>query len=442
MTGQFLCGAVFALVAAVGLLSGTVRADQAEHAGRVAEINRTGLQYHQDGVDYLSKGDPVIRNARLETDMLGEMALAMEDGTQLVMPPNSEIEIDAFVYDPDRTVGEAIISLGRGTLRMISGRLQSESYLVRTAVATIGVRGTDFTVELVPGVGLRVRVDEGAVEIRPAEARAVFSVTAGQDWICTATDCREVRSDDQPIRRASLGPSPVYGAAPIESRIRLAASADTGTPADPAGTSDCPPYRVPDRVYRQIGLDPANWPTRLEGIQIYRHQAHGVTSQIYCPNRIEMEASAAGFSVMGVSPSGRTMILYFINTLPGQAIFNAVSDMAGSARDEAAAYAAFMPRVFADQPAYQVIASTADMDRSVPGQLVLHQRADVRIPYGSYLVTGITLYRKVPNDRTALFAIPAVVTPDPAGSALSASDIARRYVRGFPDSVSSRERGK
>ena len=175
---------IFALAAALALHPDPVQAQSVERAGEVAEIMETGFQLHAGRTAWLRQGDAVIRNARLETDSAGEMALAMDDGSHLVLMPDSDIVIDRFVYDPDQTTGQAVFTLGRGALRMISGRLPSERYQVNTPIATIGLRGTDFTAELVSGSDLVVRVDQGAVEILlPDDTTAVFFVASGPQYM-------------------------------------------------------------------------------------------------------------------------------------------------------------------------------------------------------------------------------------------------------------------
>lgn len=421
----------------------TANAQSADRAGHVAEINKTGFQYHPGGVDFLDQGDTIVRNARLETDLVGEMALAMEDGTQLVMPPNSEIEIDRFVYDPDRSVGQAVISLGRGALRMVSGRLRSDSYQVNTPVATIGVRGTDFTVELVPGSGMVVRVDDGAVEIRPNRTPDIFIVPFGQVWICSDSSCRAAASGDQPVRRASLGPPRPTAKDPNSGAVRGAVtrsakagdsrqnqSLDASQASNPG--SRCPAYEIPDWAYQRVGLNPTEWPRAVTGITHYHQQANGLAATHYCPDRVEFAGSETSFSVLGDAGPGDTRILYFVNTLPGQEIFQPGFDDRAKETDDAAAYTRFMSRVFDDQSDYAVASAEASLARAAPDQIVLTQRALTRLRHGEHLVSGITLYRPVTGTRTALFSIPAVVTPRPSGSAHTAPEVADALFKSLP----------
>lgn len=432
-------------LAAVLLYPAPAGAQSVDRAGEVAEINQSGLQLHAGRTAWLDQGDDVIRYARLETDNFGEMALVMDDGSHLVLLPNSDIAIDDFVYDPERTAGQAVISLGRGALRMISGRLPSERYQVRTPIASIGLRGTDFTAEMINGSELLVRVDEGAVEILPSESADRFTVNAGQVSRCTRSGCEDASPDDQAVRHARLGPplagAPDQGAGAERNRGQSAQgdSRETGvsTSIELVGqmgvTAKCAPYRIPSRAYRRVGLNPANWPEIVEGITFHRHSPEGLQSKHYCPHEVTSSGNQRSFTILGQAAPGDTKVLYYVNVFPGRDLFLPGFDLSAREKSDAKAYESYMPRVFADEQGVRIVESKADMQRTTSGQLVLQQRAAARGLHGDYLVTGLTLYRSVSEDRTALFAIPAVVSPRSSAAALTANDVARALYQQVPE---------
>lgn len=70
--------------------------------------------------------------------------------TSLALGENAEVRLDEFVYDKD---GSATINLVTGALRFISSANGHPGKLtIKTAVATIGVRGTDFWAGPIDGV--------------------------------------------------------------------------------------------------------------------------------------------------------------------------------------------------------------------------------------------------------------------------------------------------
>ncbi|MFK7944585.1 MAG: FecR domain-containing protein [Paracoccaceae bacterium] len=431
---------VCAFAAAMVSYPGPTEAQSIERAGQVAEINQSGFQIQAGGIDFLNQGDAVIRYARLETDGVGEMALAMDDGSQLVLLPNSDIVIDSFVYEPDSTVGQAVISLGRGALRMISGRMPSDRYQLNTPVATIGLRGTDFTAELVSGSGLVVRVDEGAVEIQPYESDDRFTVAEGQVSLCSATGCRDIAAGDPPLREARLGPptprGPGQGTGQGRRRDQARNRDTSGTEqtqsaatyASSQSASACAPFPIPDQAYRRVGLEPAQWPSTVNGITFYRHLPEGLEAKHYCPYQVKFSNSRTSFTVLGQATSGETKVLYYVNTLPGQDMFQSGFDRRAKEKDDAEAYKSFMSRVFEDQPGYRVVNSEANLDGAAPDRLVLQQRVHARVSLGDYQVTGVTMFRPAVGNRTGLFAIPAVVTPRQSRTALTAKKVLRPMI--------------
>jgi hypothetical protein len=90
----------------------------------------------------LAAGNPVLQNDLISTGVDSVAQLLFADQTTLSVGPRSEVRLDRFVYDPNRSTGDVAVSLTSGALRFVSGQQDPRSYQVRTPVATIGVRGT------------------------------------------------------------------------------------------------------------------------------------------------------------------------------------------------------------------------------------------------------------------------------------------------------------
>lgn len=94
-------------------------------------------------------GDEVAPTERVVTGVDSAASLVLRDGTVLVLGPSSRLEVKAFSFDPTEQDGSLLVSLLRGSLRMISGliaKAHPEAVRVETQTATIGIRGTDFIV--------------------------------------------------------------------------------------------------------------------------------------------------------------------------------------------------------------------------------------------------------------------------------------------------------
>lgn len=99
----------------------------------------------------LSNGSGIFANERIRTGDASAAQLQFIDETNLAVGPKSEVVLDRFVFDPNRGKGKVVFQAGRGVFRFVSGSQDPTSYQVNTPVATIGVRGTVYT--LVVGSG-------------------------------------------------------------------------------------------------------------------------------------------------------------------------------------------------------------------------------------------------------------------------------------------------
>lgn len=87
----------------------------------------------------------------LRTGADGRLGFIMRDGTRVSLGPQSELTVDQFAYDPSHGKFALLLSLGRGILAYVSGKIATfspEAIRVQTPVASIGVRGTKFVVGL------------------------------------------------------------------------------------------------------------------------------------------------------------------------------------------------------------------------------------------------------------------------------------------------------
>lgn len=96
----------------------------------------------------LVTGDAVFQNEEVVSGPNGLGFAMFPDQTTLTIAPNSRIVLDAYVYDPSRQTGEFAITVARGALRFVGGRLtKTTDATIRTPSATIGIRGGAAAVE-------------------------------------------------------------------------------------------------------------------------------------------------------------------------------------------------------------------------------------------------------------------------------------------------------
>ena len=133
--------------AALALCAGSAAAEYAgvvKTAKGTATVDRAGTQIVlAPGVE-LNEGDRVITGAD------GYVGITMRDDTLLTLGPGSALKLDAYGFDPKTHDGNFLASLTKGAMSVVTGLIAKrspDSFVVRTRVSTMGVRGTEFIVE-------------------------------------------------------------------------------------------------------------------------------------------------------------------------------------------------------------------------------------------------------------------------------------------------------
>lgn len=148
LSAPVLAGSSAAAIEAIG------KAEKIENRvlGEVEGKNRT-----------LAVPDDVHRDEIVRTEAKSQARLRFKDETDLRLGPQAAIKLDAFVFSGRK---EAAMELLTGTMRFVSGNGPKGSYLIKTPVATIGLRGT-------------------TVEVTIRNNRTYVSLHDGQAQVCT-----------------------------------------------------------------------------------------------------------------------------------------------------------------------------------------------------------------------------------------------------------------
>lgn len=99
-------------------------------------------------------GSPVEVGDKLRTGQTSSVGVTLRDNTLLSAGANALIVIDKFRYDNVSDAGEMTIGVRKGTLSVATGRIARktpESVDFRTPTSVLGVRGTEFVIEVVEG---------------------------------------------------------------------------------------------------------------------------------------------------------------------------------------------------------------------------------------------------------------------------------------------------
>jgi hypothetical protein len=100
----------------------------------------------------LQVGARILEGDVLVTGPGASLGIAFRDNSLLSLGPDTVLAIDRFVFDPTSHQGMFESSLRRGTLAAVSGKIAKQTpdaMKVRTPVAILGVRGTEFVARTV-----------------------------------------------------------------------------------------------------------------------------------------------------------------------------------------------------------------------------------------------------------------------------------------------------
>lgn len=134
----FACG--------VSLLSYSASANNS--IGQVIFTTGSVRAVNDGEVRVLRKGSKVHEGDVVKSSRFGRSQIRMKDGALIALRPGSEFGFNEYQYDEeDNSNNSSVLSLIKGGFRTISGLIGKafkQNYKVRTAVATIGIRGTHY----------------------------------------------------------------------------------------------------------------------------------------------------------------------------------------------------------------------------------------------------------------------------------------------------------
>jgi hypothetical protein len=132
----------------------------------------------------LRLGAGLVSNERVETTEIGAGQFLFLDQTSLTVWPNSDIVLDAYVYDPATATGTMALSVTKGALRFIGGRIsKGADVTVATPQASIAVRGGIAQIAVTPERTLALHVAGEYTRVAGlvlSRANALAEVRAGE----------------------------------------------------------------------------------------------------------------------------------------------------------------------------------------------------------------------------------------------------------------------
>jgi len=112
-----------------------------EAIGTATSVKPQAEGIHSGSTRTLSGGSDVYSKETVRTGETGQANLQFHDNSNLSVGPKSNVHLDKYVYDPNKSAGTIAVQATRGSLRFVTGSQGGGSYQIKTPYGTLGVRG-------------------------------------------------------------------------------------------------------------------------------------------------------------------------------------------------------------------------------------------------------------------------------------------------------------
>jgi hypothetical protein len=157
--------------------------------------------------------DELVQNEVLRTEEESTIQVKFVDGSQLSVEQSSEMVLSYYVYDGSASAG--LINLNDGLFHFTSNGSNDQGVTLKTPVATIGVRGTEFLVHVDKSDATIIDVLSGTVEAKPNGKGKAVTCVGGQSILVAGADedalCGDIGSFSTAAGRGGPDRSPEPG---------------------------------------------------------------------------------------------------------------------------------------------------------------------------------------------------------------------------------------
>ena len=125
-------------------------AGAADHAGVVKTARGTVALDRAGTAIAVQPGTRIEQGDRLTTAADGFVGITRRDDTLLTLGPSTRLTLDDYAFDAKTHDGRFGASLLKGVLHVVTGLLPKrapDSFVLKTRISTMGVRGTEFIVD-------------------------------------------------------------------------------------------------------------------------------------------------------------------------------------------------------------------------------------------------------------------------------------------------------
>ncbi len=210
----------------------------------------------------LTKGAEIQQGETVDTGA-GRAQVRFTDGGYVSLQPQTQFRLDTYGYDKDDPKKNSIVmNLLKGGLRSITGligKTNREGYKLQTATATVGIRGTEFSITGFPDGSILFHVADGAIDVTNRSGSSTLN--GGQSATVRNADSTPTKTDEKPflppvvtVAQTQIAPpnNPVQDSQTIVQPILTGTFQGqwrTAALSAPINQLDSPPYSATDAGY-------------------------------------------------------------------------------------------------------------------------------------------------------------------------------------------------
>ena len=135
----------------------------------------------------VSTSDELVSDEALRTKGESTISVKFIDGSELSVEADSEVVLSDYLFDASAAASTGVINLNTGLFHFNSNDIPDSGLVLKTPVATIGIRGTEFLVTVKNEVTV-IDILDGLVEVTPLGGGEAVTCGGGQSILVASAE--------------------------------------------------------------------------------------------------------------------------------------------------------------------------------------------------------------------------------------------------------------
>ncbi|MEZ5831902.1 MAG: FecR family protein [Dongiaceae bacterium] len=171
-------------------------------------VNNGYRQPPGDSERRAAPSDELVSDETLRTKRESSIAVKFVDGSELSVEQSSEVVLSDYLFDPQSASATGVINLNTGLFHFSSNNVPENGLVLKTPVATIGIRGTEFLVHVDGDDATVIDILDGQVEVKPLHGGKPITCGGGQSILVADARSDAMCGDIGSFATAAAAPAP------------------------------------------------------------------------------------------------------------------------------------------------------------------------------------------------------------------------------------------